>query len=155
MLLSVFLASIGILNAFGFARTEGWQSAFAWGTMLFWSLYIVVMTLRAFEQCTVRPQPKTKLTFDETGFSLERAGLEARARHVACTRVRSVRSTSETIGIYGAWGPYSIIPKSALPDEGAQLMRFFADRIVTQGLSESRSGGVTIIDNSVTPLFAS
>lgn len=150
----VFLASIGILNGVLFARLEGWRSTFAWGVIAFYGVYFVSMTWQTFERCTIPPHSKTTLTFDRTSFSLETNDPRVGAKRILCARVRSVRSTSEALAIYGILRPYTVIPRSALPDDGAQLMRFFADRIVSQGLSETTRRGVTTLDNTITPLFA-
>jgi hypothetical protein len=135
------------------ARVRGWQDPLAFGPALMYVAAFASMAKGTFERCTVRPAPATTVTFDETGLSIERIGTTQAAR-IPFARIRSVRLTPDIVAVYGIWTTYVTIPTSALPDGGILLLGFLRDRIVSKGMLDNSSHGVTTIFNSVSPVLA-
>ena len=153
MFLLAAIVLLGLFNLSVQARVRGWHDPLTLGPALLYVAAFASMVRRTFERCTVRPAPATTVTFDDTGLSIERDGATRRTR-IPFARIRSVRLTPEVIAVYGMWKTYVTIPTSALPDGGTRVMGFLRDRIVSTGMPDSSSHGVTTIFNSVSPVLA-
>jgi hypothetical protein len=122
---------------------------------LFFVLFCVMLSAfvapRWWERLLLKPQIGTKITFDATGIEIDcgTASVKNGARHVAFTKIRSVRLMADALLIMGYFKPIVIIPKRALPDDGRHVMSFFEDRLIAKGMLRRAPVGRSTIVNTV------
>ncbi len=114
-------------------------SAFAWGRWWF----------RFF----TRPQEATTVSFGPAGLDIiggtprgTRASLA-----VPFAKIRSVRLTPDALVVMGRYKLIVIVPRLALPEDGAQIMAFFEDRLVSKRMLRRSATSATNIVNTVSP----
>ncbi len=126
-----------------------------------WALVVaaVVMTILAFAmvvgswrwlEFAIRPEISTVVRFDEAALLLERTGRRGKREHgtLPLRKVKTVRLFPEALTVSGALRIFLIVPRRALTDDGAPVMRYFADRLVGRAMLQRSSTSVTTIVNT-------
>ncbi len=98
----------------------------------------------------IRPEISTVVRFDEAALLLERTGRRGKREHgtLPLRKVKTVRLFPEALTVSGALRIFLIVPRRALTDDGAPVMRYFADRLVGRAMLQRSSTSVTTIVNT-------